>query len=478
MGESLLVRKSGGGGFDINGVERTYTIATGTNITGTPTTQTYKVKKGDFVDKITNNYSTSSPVVVEEDRTFNLTFKSSQWIKIDEQRVLMFVGGDPFRIYLFKRNENNVFTKTLVYSGVSGESVINNQGRVSGVHLSEGVFVVSYLVSVNSNWRNRITTFRLNSDDTITLGTTNDYDAGSIAFSNVIGRVDQNVFVASILLNSQVRNVASRVNLTDLTWFGTTNTILNNSSYLFISSDGIEGLSASNIINKAAGTNSIYYGYFTYQNPSKQVGFCNITVNLDTLNTGFSFITLQGMLTSDYTAPTITYLHGTNKLIVFPQPTSGNIASTYFPSQTASTNNTTVENLSGNHRFSKVLKLNNNRLFMMYTDTTTRKFRIIETAHSSTNVLNYSRVIASNSSFFTANFINLEFGIVAFNDGTILYAGSEVANSDYRLVYRVLTPTNQIIAVDLNDAQYQTAAPFGIALEDGVSGQTIKVLTF
>jgi hypothetical protein len=488
MAESLLVRKGGGGGYPVVGIEKNLTIQTGSE----------PIKKGDFLESNILDL-TVKPEIYTNNQIYANTNASNydkNFVKIDEKRVIHITVTDgasqgTLILWLVKRDDDNNLTFSNLFTSSTNDTY-NNGNFYSGIYLSDNVFIVASRTAGVT----RIQAFRINQNDTVTAGTIHTYNnvVQFAALNNdiALGKVTKNNFIIGFdLFNNSQDEIHIRygtVNLTNLN-ITTDNqlrigTNTGGSSVFrgnFINFDNDERLQNSTSASGTVQTKTLLCAVDKVS--STQAAFV-VMVNVS-FNSSNVFTGLQGFqISSNDVSPNYDTNNRNNNdgLYEFGEMSTFNVYSIQ---------NSPFTRIYARYGVTPILQTQTNVNFFtgkLY-QIGKKTMAFIGTAGATTNVRsmlinfnkNYDNNIIKEEEFsykelFTSNGL-YSFSAVKFNDGTIIFARNyylDSSTNDRRIRYRVIEP---VITVNkISPTTNYLEKKYGIALQDGVAGQSIKVL--
>jgi len=472
MAESLLVRKGGGGGYPVLGIERNLVIQTGTA----------PIKKGDLLESNIIGFTEETPLYsTSQTYTSNVYTRDNNFAKIDERRVIHATVNQSGHLvlWLIKRDKNNALTTTSVFTSTTPARTISGE-NIQALYLSAGVFIVATV----SSGTKRLQAFRLNENDTITSGTENTFAAN--AGNGALGKVSKNTFLVGYDLFTSNRNTPQvrygEVNLSTLAITVQTNVqLFGDNQYFF---GNIFGSTIDEQLqNGTSTTSSKTYTFNTFIYPYGPNTFtpflANIYLTLTSTNT-YSSMFIQNFASITTTFSNFdkrdnlefTYTHQDYGLFVASGHTNSNtIGITRFTTSGGQQLETNVGMQSA-----KFYNIGKSVLAMIGTNTSSQLvYRLYNTRSDFGDTQLLER--GENVTMFTSSSNNVTHGMVGFEDGTFIFSRLHYGVSGvFALRYKVITP---IVRVNkLENPVRKHNVRYGVALADGTAGQTIKVLVF
>jgi len=451
MGESLLVRKAGGGGGIEGVVERTATIINND-----------LVNKGDLVNAsiidythdATNDRYVLSPTFIDAQAYNGFT---NHMVKLNEKEFLIAgrsaTSSTTINITKVTRNKDNVLTPTLLTSFTLPQTgTINNVSKF--IRFSNDVFIITYLRNTGTDNVTFMRAIRINGT-TVTFGAEYSFvfnvsirelvkigqDRVAVAFGTPLQFRGFTVNVSTLAISEYASlNTNQQVSFSSIE---TTQAPFNNNTFknaimkcFFIRTDNNNYLTTlevgfiNNAIQGKAGTSQTLSAEFIYQSVFVNNVLLNkyfYTFTRSDFNYSFGSLINQSQSSSTFN---ITALNNTGR-VVFSNAVSENVVISLL--------------MNSSHHIS----------FYLHQITDENETTVL----LQTNKLLYNTNIASGDS--------RQVGLITFNDGTIVYGRNENGNA----VLRVLKPV--VIISKISDTRFKKV--YGIALENGTAGQTIKI---
>jgi len=482
MAESYITRKGGGGGggYIINGVEATGVVRSGSNI-----------KKGDLVETIITNYTTENIGSISGafDNFVNTNY-TTRYAKISEKTVLFFYcnGSTGLRFNALARDKNNNFE---IKNSI--QVFANNVDDLSVVKLRNNTVAIFYFSSANNRFETRLIRYDEEAN-TATIGAAQHLTSLTPGGNYFTGKEisDSSAVFAYQRGGQYLVVVFADYNTDNLTLIFNTS---NQPSTTIISRPlkiGILLNTTNERFVKYATSNSPLVDFFVdYTNNDATSNTGRVTyqiLNLGSGNTPSLSITSNGIIGSPYNLTP-----GTNSWTAVAYDSwVGNFATLTVHMQTIGTNLSQhyyiITNLRGARdnqqlafrrstvEFGTLNLYSTVRLFLINEFQAVFLFKkpSVNGIEIRLHHIGQQNIIGGNifTTITPGTFITDRHFTFNFNDGTILLAHQGSA-SGQPFQFIVLRPTFEIRELE----EKSVYKPNGIAQEDGLAGQTVKITT-
>jgi hypothetical protein len=469
MAESLIVRKGGGGGLEINSFERTLTISNHTYV---------DIKKGDAVTIANGRYDLLSFTPSNEFllTTYGQTNALNSAIKISENTVIKFYlsGANTISYRIFTRTENTVEMGNQV--NYVTNHLTGNGNNFGGCSLGGNLFFVYYVSTTSNTLTGNVC--KLNEDGTITKGTDlsiNTSTSGGRPIPALTLRNDFLVIVIPTSSQTQIRSI--RINRETLTATNLGTVAVASGGAIINSTNGMLGYLYSFDTTKGQMSSSVDFSskhYFVVPFTANTSSFNVEAFSVNYTTGGFSAFGAAGR--SDAT------FSNDGALICCPIGTNAFVLSRQNSSRIMQLYNFTYN--GGNPNFQSVVS------------TDIRNGVIVSLENKNTILLGWA---SGSGQFVQSVYQRNMFGQAELNPETPInvgFASGEVENFEFqkfndesfiifyrdtgKMCARFLFNTSSRITKEVNTLNnlINRDRPVGVALEDGVSGQSIKVAIF
>jgi hypothetical protein len=464
MAESLLVRKGGGGaGIPVNYFERTFTISNDSYV---------DIKKGELVSLVSGTDNTLPFTASAETQltNFGSTINYDQLIHVDEERMLTYyVSGTNVISYKIIKRVGTTVEISQQYTLVDNNSGTNSDNTC--VSIGDNLFVFFYISTVISTSRITSLVFRLNDDGTITKGTTHQASAVDRASNRPINALalrnnfvflsfsgTDNIIGSTLLVN---RETLTLTTLAQATTLRSSSTFPLSGALSHSSSVGLNG-------NPFASVHSVYIvlaDSFSAGMFVRQVSVNYPAGSIEVQRSGIFSVSLDWNFSGGVVPM------GTNTVVAYTSTSTATNPRMFTvetnSNLTASNGDIGVPNL----KTAIFTLLENNKIMVFGWKTSNSNFSFT-TLGVDTNSQFRQSMPTPIDIFASAQ--TERFAVKKFNDDSFVVVYRNTGGLFVRFLYNNQSRITRDVSYD-NTTINRT---IGTALEDGVSGQSIKVAMF
>jgi hypothetical protein len=469
MAESLLVRKGGGGGLEINSFERTFTISNHTYV---------DIKKGDAVTIANGRYDLLSFTPSNEFllTTYGQTNALNSAIKISENTVIKFYlsGANTISYRIFTRTENTVEMGNQV--NYVTDHLTGNGNNFGGCSLGGNLFFVYYVSTTSNTLTGNVC--KLNEDGTITKGTDlsiNTSTSGGRPIPALTLRNDFLVIVIPTSSQTQIRSI--RINRETLTATNLGTVAAASGGAIINSINGMLGYLYSFDTTKGQLSSSVDFSskhYFVLPFNSSTGNFNVEAFSVNYTTGGFSAFGTAGRSDATFSndGAVICCPLGTNAFVLSRQNSSRIMQLYNFTYNGGNPNFQSV--VSTDIRNGVIVSLENKNTILLGWASGTGQFVQSVYQRNMFGQAELNPETPINVGFASGEVENFEFQ--KFNDESFIIFYRDTG----KMCARFLFNTSSRITKEVNTLNnlINRDRPVGVALEDGVSGQSIKVAIF